>query len=125
MRPSASSFASIFAMNILRLVVDLRASAFVTTKVAHKHDATEIIWRAWNSGRGGGKRCTVGVDVLDVRMEQQRMQRRSDGGCPRVEIERAVRQVPHHLVFERVAALQFFQRRQPVHMQRGESVQLH
>ncbi len=72
MSPSASSFASIFAINILRMVVDLQASAFVTTKVARTHDATEMIWPPWNSGLGGGKRCAVGVDVIDVCMGQQR-----------------------------------------------------
>jgi hypothetical protein len=75
--------------------------------------------------RGGDRDHRVGVHVVDVRLRDERVQRRVDRGGARVEAEGAVRQVPHHLVLVVEPAVETLQRLQLVEVERREAVLLH
>ena len=80
--------------------------------------------------RLGTRRCgdrdqRVRVHVVDMRVGQRRMQRRVDRRGSRVQVEGAMRQVRHHLVFVREAAVQALQCAQLVHVEGGKAVELH
>ena len=66
----------------------------------------------------------VGVHVIDEAARHIGMQRRVDRGCARIEVEGAVGQVTHHFILVVAAAIETLQRFQPVHVERGEAVEL-
>jgi hypothetical protein len=63
----------------------------------------------------------VGVQVVDVRKRQERVQRRVDRRRHRVLAERAQRIQRDHLVFVRFAAIARDERLEPVEVQQGEA----
>ena len=65
---------------------------------------------------GGDRDDRVGVHVIDVPVRDERVQRRVDARRARVEVEGAVREARHHLVFVREAAVPPLQ---GVHLRRG------
>ena len=75
--------------------------------------------------RGGDRDDRVGVHVVDVRLRDERVQRRVDRRGAGVEVEGAMRQVPHDLVLVIEPAVQALQRLQLVEIQRREAVLLH
>ncbi len=76
-------------------------------------------------GHGRDRDHGVRVHVVHVCIGQRGVQRGVDGGRAGVEVEGAVRQVAHHLVFVLQAAVQALERAQLVHVERGEAVELH
>ncbi len=67
----------------------------------------------------------VRVDMVDVAIGQVGVQRRVDAGGARVEVEGAVRQVAHHLVLVREAAIEALQLVELGHVERREAIALH
>ena len=74
---------------------------------------------------GGNRNHCVGVHVVHMGEGQVGVQGRVDAGGARVQVEGAVRQVGHHLVFKIGAPVQLLQRVQFVHVQGAEAVELH
>ena len=75
--------------------------------------------------RGGDRDHGVRVHVVHVRLRDEGVQRRVDGGRAGVEVEGAVRQVPHHVVLVLEAAVEALQRLELVEVERREAVRLH
>ena len=79
-------------------------------------------------GRDGDER--VGMHVIDVRPVDQAMQRRVDAGRARIQVESAVRVQRHQravgvLVGGLRRTVELLQRPKFLHVQRGETIQLH
>ena len=75
-------------------------------------------------GAGGDGDDRVRVHVVDMRLRDIGVQGGIDTRGTRVQVERAVRQVIHHLVFMLQAAITLLQRIQLVHVERGEAIEL-
>jgi hypothetical protein len=73
---------------------------------------------------GGDGDHRVGVHVIDMRVGHERMQRRVDRGGARIEIERAIAELVHHLVFVCEAAVVRLQGLEAIEIERGEAVAL-
>ncbi len=67
----------------------------------------------------------VGVDVIDMLVRNEAVQRRVDGGRARIQAERAMVEQSHHLVLVREAAIGAFEPYELVLIERGEAVALH
>ncbi len=67
----------------------------------------------------------IGVQVIDMTVGNEGMQRRIDTGGARIEPEGAVRQQPHHVVFGITALIKLFQTLHAIEIERGEAVALH
>nr|GEU28680.1 hypothetical protein [Tanacetum cinerariifolium] len=76
------------------------------------------------AGAGGNRDQRIGVHVIDVLARDVRVQRRVDTGGARIEVERAVRQIRHHFIFQRQAAVAAFQRLEFAHVQGRETIEL-
>ena len=74
---------------------------------------------------GGDRDHRVGVDVVDMGVRHEAVQRRVDRGGARVEIEGAVVEERDHLVLVREAAIDRLQAQEPVEIKRREAVELH
>ena len=74
-----------------------------------------------------GRDCddSVGVNVVDVRMRNEAVQRGIDRGCARVEVERAVIVERNHLVLVLEAAIDRAEAEQLIEIERRETVELH
>jgi len=79
----------------------------------------------FTAARGGERDDGVGMHVIDVRERQIRMQRRIDRSRARIQVERAVRQVPHHLVLVFLAAIELFETQELVEVERREAIEPH
>ena len=86
--------------------------------------AEDDVGQALAVGAGGDGDDGVRVHVVHMRLRDVGVQRGVDAGRARVQVERAVRQVIHHLVFMRQAAIPLLQRIQLVHVERGKTIQL-
>jgi hypothetical protein len=76
--------------------------------------------------RGGGNRDHgIGVHMINMRIGHKPVQRRINGGCARIEIERAMIEQLDHLVFVRDAPVQLLQPQELIHVERREPIQLH
>ena len=67
----------------------------------------------------------IGVDVIDMRERQQRVQRRVDRRGTTVQVERAVRQEPDHLVVVIRARIVRFESQKLGLIERGKAIELH
>src|ERR1700730_4528076 len=77
------------------------------------------------AGRGGDRDHGVRMHVIDVLVRHVGVQRRVDAGGARVQIEGAVRQVAHHLVFMLGTPVELLQLLELAHVESGEAVELH
>ncbi len=64
------------------------------------------------------------MHVIDKRMRHIGMKRRVDRGGARIEVEGAMGQIVHHLIFMVEAAVQFLQCTELFHVERGKAVAL-
>ena len=74
--------------------------------------------------RGDGN-DRVGVNMIDMRVRNEAVQRRVDRGCARIEVEGAMIVERNHLVLVREAAIDRLEAEELVHTERREAVKLH
>ena len=87
--------------------------------------AAEDLCRQLLAVLGGGDRDDrVGMHVVDMLPRHEGVQRRVDRGRARVEVERAVGEVAHHLVLVLDAAIELLQAFELRLVERGEAVEL-
>ena len=67
----------------------------------------------------------VGVNMVDMRVRHEPVQRRVDRGCARIEVEGAMIVEPHHLVLVFEAAIDRFEAKKLVEIEGREAVELH
>ena len=76
-------------------------------------------------GAGGDGDHRISMEMIDMGVRHEAVQGGVDGGRARVEIEGAVIEQRHHLVFMGDAAIELFQAFQLVEIEGGEAVTLH
>ena len=81
-------------------------------------------------GRLTVRRCRkrddgIGVHMVDVREREIGVKRRINRCRPRIERERAVREITDHLVFVLYAAIKRLEPEQPIEIERREAIALH